>query len=682
MIKSASINHRSIKTALVTLACLLHGFLVSGQMVEYTQQVISIRNASLKDGEKQNGGSGILFTAEVQFKYSAEQVLGALDAENQREYHFFLHLEDMEGHRVFYPATIPDKVKHPVPRDEYVMLTAEHTGWQYLRIFIPYNQIRISEGKQQIKLALEACNDDGTHYFRDLYTSTITIQQPPIYIAKVVLTSGTIKEKEYDMPGKKIPIIGLFVGGGKSGQGLPDAAWKVQVGSDMVYESPVINNSYQVEGGTASFRVAKGDGVKLVIVDEDFFLADEVLGEVSFYLNTAAGRVEKNNYAFGNITSSNLYYQQTSEPDISDIHVTYAVKQYQGVTGIEVKARYIMKELLEGDAVALRPVFRDAEGHVYVPEFIKLVNIHLDLGQSGMLVDRDNGADEQTIFIPHYACLDLTFPGMDFFMEGYDIQVQSAVADELLGGFRQNLHDVKVTSNGVEECSYKGYWGLKVPLEIAVPEMYYDDLDFSQFTHSITVKNSKGFDITDSVMVVSLGDQPNLRNFQLRKVNKSKILFIPYARCNADNQPTQFTVQYKTRFWKTGILIGEETLKFGTESPNLTPLEPFEVSYGLKRKNIETTWFKIWHGDREIYRSEKISRGKHKQVLQFPKHVFCMYDDVTVEVMGTDYFGNDQSVYKYAFTPYLLSRNIFPPYDTPKGVRGFHIVRKRIKSSH
>gem|GEM_PF-6353312 len=681
MIRYVNIDLTWTKALFAVLAAWICIGRAGAQQVEYSQQQISIRNTGYSDGVRRAGESGILFTAEIKFGYPTRQVKGALDGQNPKEYHFFLELLDLNGNRVFYPSAIPDRLKRSLTRDEYVLLTANQTDWQYLRIFIPYNRIHLPEGTHRVKMNVNACNNDGTFYFRYIHSEMVSVSQPPIYVAKVAVQHIRILEKQYDMPGKKIPIIGLFLGGdkSKSGQGLPDAGWKVRVGGDIVFESEVLNNSYDVPPGTASFRIAKGDPVEFLVIDEDFFKSDEVLGAVRFELEKESGKIEKKGYAFGGLENGDFFYQQTKEPKLNGIVISGERKQYQGVTGLEVKVKYNLAELVPGDAVAMRPLFRDSLGRLSVPEFMKLVDVHMELGKSGLLVESQNGADEQTFFIPHYSVTEGMFPGIEFSMDGYDIPMQSAFAKDIVPIAGTHVRDVKVTAGPPEEASYKGYWGLKIPLRIDVPEMYYDDIDFTQLIHSIVVENNQGIDITDSILIITLKEESSLRNFQLRKINKDKILFLPYARCFTNNDPGEFTIQYKGRYWKRGILIGDEVMKYKVESPSLLKIPPFRVSYRLKKKNIEYTYYKVLHGNREIFRSEKVKQQKIANILDFSSSRFCAYDDITVEVIGIDYFGQEKPVYSYVFTPYLLARNVFPPYDTPKGVKGFRITRKKKK---
>lgn len=682
MTKSGNTRILSIKFFSACICMLLAYGSAPAQQVSYKDQVINVRNAVIKDGVKRAGESGILFTSEVQFTYTSEQVTGAQDSQDPHEYYFFLDIHKKDGDEVFFPSDTPDRLKKSFTKDEYVKLTADQPDWQYLRIFIPYNRIRLKEGVYELEIELAACNNSGTHYFHQLYTTPLTIRQPVMYIAKIGVEEGMITEGQYDLPGKKIPIIGLFLGSDKSknGQGLPDAGWKVKIGGDIVFESPVTSNSFVVPAGSSSFRIAKGDPVELQFIDEDYFKSDEVLGNMDFKMAEDQGKIEKKNIRLGKIYNASVYYQQTREPELSDTRVTFTKTQYRGVTGIEIKTSYTINSLLRGDSVGLRPVFRDDRGNIRLPNHIKLVNVKLSLSKSGFMVDQENGTKEQTIFIPHYAIIGNHYAGTEFFMDGYGIKIHDAYSKTKTPPVESRVKDVTVTAGELSEVSYKGFWGVKIPLQINVPDMYYEDLDYTQLTHSIIVKNSDGYDITDSVLVVSLKEDENLRNFQLRKITKDKILFIPYARCITGNHPSDISIQYKTRYWKEGILIGDEMLKFEIKDPMLVKPDLFQLSLKYRKKNVEFYTYRILHGNQVIYQSEKLQKEKVKKVFDFSNRYFCMYDDISVEIYTIDYFNVEKKVYTYKFTPYLLSKNVFPPYDTPKGVKGFKLIRKKNKS--
>lgn len=681
MIKSDNIKMHLSKQICVFISLYFILGTVFSQQLNYSDQIIEIRNPQLKDGVKRAGESGVLFTSEIKFTYSSEQIKGAQDSQDPHEYYFFLNITDQKGNKVFYPSAIPDKLKKSLTRDEYVMLTADKTEYQYLRIFIPYNRLRLKEGLHSLNFKLECCNNSGTFYFRKLTESSINVKQPVVYVAQIGISHAEIIEDQYDMPGSKIPIIGLFVGGdkSKSGQGLPDAGWKVKVGGDIIFESPVTSNTFQVPEGVSSFRIAKGDPLEIQIIDEDYFKSDEVLGSIQFQMNEDHGRIDKKNISFGKIRNATLYYQQTKEPELKKLTVTHSPKKHNGVSGIEISVNYEIDKLIKDDAISFRPVFKDTLGNIHVPDFIKLVSGQLEVGKTGLLKTSTNGEYQQVFFIPHYSIMGNAFPGIEFYMDGYDIKIMDVFSPQKTPVIQSKVSDVKITTEGIEEVSYKGYWGLKIPINIEIPEMYYEDKDFTQLIHTITVKNGAGYDITDSIMVVSLKEETSLKNFQLRKINKNKILFIPYSKCFSTNESTNIQIQYKTRFWDSGVLIGDEKIMQSVKNPMLIHPDPFLISMKFSRKNIEYYYFKVFHGNNEVFQSEKVQGEKLQKIIDLRTEFVCLYDDFTIEVRGVDYFAEDKKIYRYSFTPFLLSKNVFPPFDTPKGFKSFKVSRKKIK---
>jgi hypothetical protein len=677
-----------VKYKLLVLAIVCGLFsMATAQVVEYKDQSITITNADVRKNEIRAGVQGVQLTCYAVFKYGQDQIKGANESDYLKQYYFFLEIKKGENSdRIFYPLHNPDEENKETTLDEYFKVRVTSAGKYHVRIFIPYHQFQLIPGFHKVNISLSVCDEKTKFYWRNLYQTDITIDQPPTYMAKITLKNARLSEQKYDMSANKIPFFGLFVGGSKSkaGQGLPDASWKVKVGNDVIFESPTNKNSLEVLPGSASFKISKGDPVKLIILDEDYFKADQEVGIVNYYSTNDIGKDERTNYAFDSIVTSNILFEKTLVPSISSLVIDYHVKKHHGVTGIELEILYVMAGLQKDDAVMLRPVFRDKNGKTTIPEFIKLVETSFELSAStGNMVTKKNGPDKQVFFIPHYACLPDMFPGVEFIMDGYNQVIQSQFSKTKLQPFGIIKDDVNIQVLAAEENSYNGYWGLKFPITIDIPEAYYDDLKFSTITNSVRIFVDDTMEITNQVQIVSFFGDTSLGAFNMRKLRHDKILHIPYSLLNLSNQDHRISIYTRSVYTGNQAIINKDTFFLQVGNPQLTHMVPFELKFRIHGKNFEKGLAKIYRGKTLIQTldlKENPDSKKYKFRVDVSEYLFHYNDEVRIEIIGVEFNHTQKVLYKTFVEALQINYNIIPERrNIPKTVKGFRIYRAHIK---
>ncbi len=658
-----------------------------GQVVEFKDQSITITNADIKKNEIRAGVQGVQLTCYAVFKYGEANIKGAEESDYLKQYYFFLEIKKGDNaDRIFYPLRNPDEENKETTFDEYFKVRVTSAGKYYVRIFIPYYMFQLIPGYHKVNVSLSACDEKAKFYWRNLYQTNIIIDQPPTYMARVTIKNATFVEQKYDMSGNKIPFFGLFVGGkkSKSGQGLPDASWKVKVGNDVMYESPTNKNSLEVIPGSASFKISKGDPVKLIIFDEDYFKSDQEVGTVNFYSTTEIGREEKTNYAFQNIATSDIIFEKTLVPSISSMVLDYHEKKYLGVTGIEIEILYAMNELQPNDAIMINPVFRDKNGKTYTPEFVKLINTDFEINSStGNLVSRKNGPNKQVFFIPHYACLPEMFPGVEFKMDTYNEVIQSQFSKSKLSSFGIIEDDVKIEIGAPEENAYQGYWGLKFPMLIDIPITYYDDLKYSDINNSVRIFMDDTLEITNKTQIISFFGDTSLGSFHLRKIRHDKILQIPYSFLNLTNTDHRVSIYTQSLCLANNTYINKDTFYLNINNPELVHIPAFDLKFRIKGKNFEKGLARIYRGNSliETLDLNEIPKTKnYKFTIDVSEYLFHTNDEVRIEIIGVDYFRTEKVLYKTIVEPLQLIYNIIPERKKiPKTVKGFRLQRSKLK---
>lgn len=654
------------------------------QMVEFKDQSITITNADVRKNEMRAGVQGLQFTCYAVFKYGANNIKGADESDYLKQYYFFLEIKKGENaDRIFYPIHNPDEENKETTFDEYFKVRVTEAGKYYVRIFIPYHHFQLIPGFHKVNISLSASDENSKYYWRNLYQTDLTIEQPVTYMARLTVNNATLVEQKYDMPANKIPFFGLFAGGKKSkaGQGLPDASWKVKVGNDIMFESPTNKNSLEVLPGSATFKISKGDPVKLIFFDDDYFKSDQEVGVINYYTTTDVGKDEKNNYAFEKIQTSNITFEKTIVPSISSIVLDFHKKKYNGVTGIEVEVLYVMAGLMNNDAVMLQPVFRDKNGKTLIPEYLKLVETELDTNQiTGNLVTKKNGPAKQVFFIPHYACKIDMYPGIEFVMDSYNQVIQSQFSKSKLSSFGIIKDDVSIRVAAAEENSYNGYWGLKFPVIIDIPETYYDDLKYYDINNSVRIFLDDTLEITDQTQIISMFGDTSLGEFHMRKIRNDKTLHIPYSSIGFSNTDHRISIYTWSKCNTDGNFINKDTFKLEVSNPQLLKVVPFDLKFRVQGKGYEKGYARIYRGKTLIktLKTEENSKSKFYNFknIDISDYLFHEKDELRIEIVAVDYFKHEKVLYKTVVEPLQVNYNVISERrKIPKSVKAFVIKR-------
>ena len=655
------------------------------EIVEYKEQSITITNADVRKNEIRAGVQGIQLTCYAIFKYGDNNIKGAEESDYLRQYYFFLEIKKGDNSdRIFYPMRNPDQENKETTFDEYFKVRVTDAGKYYVRIFIPYHLFQLIPGFHNVNISLSVCDEKAKYFWRNLYQTDLYLEQPTTYLARITLKNTKLVDKKYDRPANKIPFFGLFTGGKKSkaGQGLPDASWKVKVGNDIMYESPINKNSLEVLSGSATFKISKGDPVKLIVFDEDYFKSDQEVGTINYYSTNDIGKDERTNFAFDDVETADIIFEKTVIPSISSMVLEYHVKKHEGVTGIEVEILYVMVGLQKEDAVMLRPVFRNKNGKTIVPSFIKLVETDFEMNAStGNLVTKKNGPAKQVFFIPHYACLPDIYPGIEFIMDNYNEVIQSQFSRNKLPSFGIIKDDINIQVAAAEENSYNGYWGLKFPVVIDIPEMYYDDLKYSDIENSVRIFMDDTFEITNQIQIISFFGDTALGYFHMRKIKHSKTVHIPYSYLNLSNTKHRVTIYTFSEYLGDQTIINKDTFNLEIANPELLSVVPFDLKFRIKDKTYEKGFARIYRGKTLLstLSLQEIPKGrKYKFKADISKFLFHENDELRIEIVGIDYFKTEKILYKRLFNPLEINYNIIPETrKKSKTVKGIRIQRSK-----
>lgn len=657
---------------------------LKAQFAEYSDQKITVTNVDIRKNESRSGVKGIQLTCYAFFMYGEDKIRGAFNSAYLKSYFFYLEIKRKDnGDRIFFPYANPDMETGEKTFDEYYRVTIENSGKYHVRIFIPYHQFQLIPGFHNVELSLHACDEKAIYTFKDLYKTDLQIEQPKTYLARLNVKYLKLIDQKYDQPATKIPFLGLFAGGSKSkaGKGLPDPSWRVMVGNDLVFLSQTNRNSLEALPGAVTFKVSEGDPVKFFISDDEFFKKEEDLGSINYYINQFANnKDEKINYKFGTVENSHIIFETTPVPSISNTILDYEITKYDEVTGIKISITYLMEGLQENRAIVPKPLFKLKNGSTYTPDYVKFVDINLELSENGNMVDRRNGADRQIFFIPHYAIKPNSFPGIEFIMDDFNKSIYSFFSKKIVNEIEVK-NDVSYLLGKPQEDDYRGYWGMKFPIVLNIPMDYYNHLHFEDVENHVRIFLDGKNEITNKVKLVSMFNDTALGKFSMRKIRNDKIVHIPYSELNLSNESHQLIVYTNSICKINSKSISADTFYIALPNPSLINIVPFDFHFKVSDRYIFKALVNIYRGEtllKSFPISTKELNKKIKLNVDISEHKFHEKDELRLEIVGFDEFGKEKILDKEIVTPQRINFNLLPDHKRKKGIKGFLIRRSKI----
>ena len=635
---------------------LLSGFNLQAQIEKF----IFVDKIEIIDNYKQQGVSGIIIKSSIILKDIPVEM-------DTTQWYIFAEIRNANNRLIYTPQLMPEVYKTVAPKGEYMRLPIIKNHTLQYDFFIPYRRILEEPGLNNYTFNLVVCDRYKRIVSSPIATQSATIQIPQGYVMKVDLEKADAQIGEYDEAGKKIPFLGLFLSGNsKSGKGRPDIVWNIQVGNEYVFESEEATNEFSAKKGTASFRISDTDPVKLSIVDNDDFSTDELIGE--YIIQHSPGEYQQNfkGLSFGKILQAEISVSKVAIPVIKDIHLSVSEASYEGVSGIFLD---ISQSTQSEKQVSLRPIFTNSTfTSIHVPRFVKFVSGSLIPVSSGMIGISNEIGSAVRLFIPHYAIVPNHFPAVQYYLEGYSLLLNQVKADVKF--LQKPVSDIKIQMISREAAVIKGIHGVKLVIGIEVPEMYFDDLSPLDISYSLRVTDHQGNDITSWLKLLTSIRRFEFSKFELIRPQKEVVFFVPYYKMQQASPRIQVVAQIKATLREPAVELGEYSQTFTYEAPTLIQVPNLRIEAANKNRDMEKFYFRFYHGPEIIANSDTIVRGKAD--LYIPSKGWNVYleDNILFELVGIDYFGNEQVVGRWQSTAdmFLSKKPIILP-GVGKGVK-------------
>lgn len=635
-------------------------FHVSVSLNAQIDTYMSVEQLQIADNYKRQGVSGIYLQGILKLKNLPE----ALDT---TQWYMFAEIRNSNQRLIYSPQNLPEVYKKLTPKGEYIYLPIQSNLTLKIEFFIPYRRVMEYPGVYNYTINLVVCDRYKRVITSPVASQSATIQIPQGYVMKVDVEKAVAAEGEYDEAGMKIPFLGLFLSGkSKSGKGRPDIVWNIHVGDEYVFESEEATNEFFAKKGSASFRITDTDPVKLSIVDNDDFSADELLGEYVIQHESGEFQHAYKELSFDKITHAVFSVSKVSIPVIKDIKLKVSEAMHDGVSGIFLDVSQSVQSLQQ---LSIRPVFTNSTfTSIQVPRFAKFVSGSIIPVASGMIGISMRAGDSVRLFIPHYAVHPDMFPAIQYYLEGYDVLLKQVKSDQKFS--RKTVSDIKIQMVSRESVVIKGIHGIKLVIGVDVPEMYFDDLSPLDISYALRFADNEGNELTSWLDLLTSIRRFEFSKFELIRPQKEIAFFIPYYKMQSNSPRIQVTAQINAKLREPEIILGDYSQSFTYDAPTLVKVPNLRIEAANKSNNIASFYFRFFHGPKHLANSDTISKGKASFFIPSKGWSLYQHDEILFELVGIDYWGIEKVVGKWKATAeiFLSKKPVIMP-GSGKGVK-------------
>ncbi|MCZ2443769.1 MAG: hypothetical protein LC101_08365 [Flavobacteriales bacterium] len=586
--------------------------------------ILSIEKLTITSQVEEKGVKGVQLSAYVYCKTSSA-------AWDSTTWYIFPEIINKNQKVVFSPTSTPGTYKTTAPRKDYVNLSLAKNTRSLVRFFIPYRRILDNPGKQAFTFRLSIC-DKRKIITEPLIVSQITdLTLPEVYIVSVDLKSAEVQEGAYDNPGQNIPILGMFFGErSKTGKGYPDVVWDIRIGSDIIFESDEATNEFFAKPDRAVFRISEDDPVLLSVWDNDDFSSDDLIGSKMLTLPVGPFSQVYTNDAFGKVISADYTVQKVSIPLIENIRLTAQTGKYQGVSGLFITTH---QQIIGQAPVSIRPIFTNASFiKIASVAFAKIVHGTFSPTSSGKIEIPIQSDDSLVLFIPHYAMHEQMYPAIQYYLEGYNVLIKQHRETTIFS--IPSIQDIHFQANIEDEAQVKGVHGVKIVLQIDVPEMYFDDLNPFEFNYDVKITTDDDKDITNLFEPLNRLRDTGYANIRLIRLQKDLSFFIPYHKMSEYDYVNHIHVNIQAKMKTDHLIIGNLNQHLSYTIPSLLQLPYIYMSVNNQHTPSVSYQYHLFQGDTEIGESNTISSGKQDLFIKTDGRYVHPKDQFRIELTG------------------------------------------------
>ena len=602
--------------ALFFLPCLL-----------YSQAPFVLKNIQINKSVYLNGAAGVVFSGTADF-------VGETDVDSA-VWLGVLEFWSKKYGCIYSPKIVENK---NISSNEIFSLDKKD---KIFSGFIPFHLLNFSGGMVDLELRFFAYNPNTKKKLELFQTTEEPYFIPDIYAVKLLFNGGSVTKMEYDLPGKSIPLLNMFINDkAKSGNGRPDLVWRIIIGDQVVFESEEATNDFIIPKGVAVFKVSGADTIHLSVFDNDQFTHDELIGDTIIPHFPAGDTISYPSMKFQNVFEAGFKIIKQKIPSIEYASIKSQYSSHEGTSGINISINH---QISTPAPVSVRPVFISKESSLVVPPFVSLIKGSFSASASGLIGVEKDGMNE--LFVPHYATTYSAAPAIEYFMDDYGILLKRFA--DTSSFLPREIKDVRFRVEAEEKFSHNGIKGIKISVSGIVPESYWENLSPGELFFSLQILNEEKEDMSEKIFLISNSKKFSFQRFQLLRSNHSLSFFLPFY--DAGNL-RKLHVNLMGVLSKNNLPVGAASEILDFSPIELTEIPSFHIVCTNKIKHIEKFYFRLYHGPKIIAVTDTLSIGKKTFYFKNISQKVFAEDIIRIELMGVDKWGQEEMINNWEAT--------------------------------
>ncbi len=454
--------------------------LIKPPAFNFEEQSFQISNFSYKDQQKHEGVGGLRIAFDAKMGFGGKDIGGSELDKQLRYYCFYATLTSENGVEVYRAPLSPERYQEG--GYHYGILQPEKQNPQgKAEWLIPYKDILLDEGSQQVRLDIHASDLSGQRIIQKIYSQDISLEQVPTYFARLALQNSQVASaKQWPAASKDIPVMEDFIKL-KGKEAAPNALWKVFVGKEEVFASRSNERKSSLSKEIAVFKTAEGDQIQVAVYDDKFNSPGKHLALVQLD-NKAGADAQKPELKSGALLASSWNFQETAAPQIKRSELSLQNNyQHEGSTGVLLRFGYRIANFpTEGKLYVQILSKKPQVSQIQLMELARMVSGNARRDARGFF-ELKEAAQTLQIFVPHYAFPEGESPeavlaqlGVRFYYDQFELQFGTSF-DSTAIAFTQ-VEDISLSIESSEVIQQEGLTCARLRLRYRMPEAYFKDL--------------------------------------------------------------------------------------------------------------------------------------------------------------------------------------------------------------
>lgn len=584
------------------------------------QQQIKVSNLQASENiKKYNNDKGIVIGFSTNFTYDISELYSS--KESLDEVLFYVDFTDAEGNPI-NSTYDPRLVHNSKNRSTYYIQQHQKNITKIGEIFVPYTQLFLPAGQQQIKYHINAISHSYSKEWKNLASGTFNINMPSVYFAKASIKNIQARDKSYDVAGQDIPIINIFISSkSSSGKGYPDLFWTFGTKNINHIYTDVVNNSFHASDDSCSFQMLEDDVLFLDVYDYDTFSFNDAVG--SFTIPKLTGQTTyRSTLKSGDVISGEISIKRKPRPQGKEMSIFAKSTNYNGISGYQ-----IWGNVKKDPAIQSQTFIRLADGTNESPNWQVMSPMPANANFS--------------YFIPAW---DLP-AGAGFGFGALDAEYKLPIMQKYVvpDKYFTESQDVKINIKQPQASIQNGTNGILLEIDVNYP-MGITNKKQCQFKYQF--KELSGVDLKDVIEKLKMIGSPVCDG-----ATCTMQVFIPYYLLPEFSGKQMQALFESEMSIKNKFVIGKKSEKISVQIPSIIGLPKAQLSLDLKfAKNWSYVNISTEHnGIQETFIKEKTEGGKITTDVIFPSE-FAAENDIISIVITPYEFRTAMEPIRWSFT--------------------------------